>query len=247
MKVNMEMSYPKEVEQIKKEGKPVILPVGTMEYHSYHCPFGCDTLNAIGVAEKVAELTGGLVLPPVWYGVASYAVGGPDKNTLNVDVDTLENYVYCILDSLFKSGFKKNIFIFIAHQTEDYMPMTLACMKAAKKLIMAELEQNAGYGWWGKKENADFYENLKGSDSPWNKVRVIRLPYTKNCKGYGDHAGVNECSMLEYLYPNSIKLDRLDASEDWFGETAVNMSAEFGKTIVDTCVNDILAMINGEE
>ena len=78
-------------------------------------------------------------------------------------------------------------------------------------------------------------------------MRVIRLPYTKSCKGYGDHAGVHECSMLEYLYPNSIKLDRLDASEDWFGETAVNMSNELGKEIVDACVNDILEMINGEE
>ncbi|MBR7140799.1 MAG: creatininase family protein, partial [Clostridia bacterium] len=190
---------------------------------------------------------GGMVLPPVWYGVASYAVGGPDKNTINVDADTLENYVHCILQSLFKSGFKKNIFILIAHQTEDYMPMTLACMKAAKKLIMAELEEKGGYGWWGKRENADFYENLKGSDSPWNKVRVIRLPYTKNSKGEGDHAGVHECSMLEALYPGSIKLDRLDASEDWFGETAVKMSVSHGEEMVDICVNDIIAMIKDEE
>ena len=247
MKINMETAYPKEVEEIKKENLPVFLPVGTMEYHSHHCPFGCDTLVANGIAEKVAEITGGMVLPPVWYGVASYAVGGPEKNTLNVDVDTMENYVYCILKSLFLSGIKKNIFILIAHQTEDYMPMTLACMKAAKKLIMAELEEKNGYGWWGKRENADFYENLTASDSPWNKVRVVRIPYTKNCKNFGDHAGVNECSMLEYLYPNSIKLDRLDASEDWFSETAVNMSLEHGKKIVDTCVDDIISMINGEE
>ena len=247
MKIEMGFSYPKEVEQIKNECKPVFLPVGTMEYHSHHCPFGCDTLTALGVAERVADIVGGMVLPPVWYGVASYAVGGPDKNTINVDVDTMENYVYCILKSLFESGFKKNIFVLIAHQTEDYMPMTLACMKAAKKLIMAELEQKGGYGWWGKKENADFYENLSGSDSPWNKVRVSRLPYTKNSKREGDHAGVHECSMLEYLYPGTIKLDRLDASEDWFGQTAVDMSLEHGKDIVDICVNDILAMINGEE
>lgn len=244
--IKMETSYPKEVEQIKKDCKPVFLPVGTMEYHSYHCPFGCDTLVALGVAEKVAEKVGGMVLPPVWYGVASYAVGGPDKNTINVDVDTLENYVHCILKSLFDSGFKKNIFILIAHQTEDYMPMTLACMKAAKKLIMAELEEKGGYGWWGKKENADFYENLKGSDSPWNKVRVIRLPYTKNSKGEGDHAGVHECSMLEYLYPGSIKLDRLDASEDWFAETADKTTLSHGEDMVDICVNDIIEMIKGE-
>jgi creatinine amidohydrolase len=247
MKIEMHLSYPREVEYAKKNNLPVLLPVGTMEYHSSHCPFGCDTLVAMGVAEEVAKKVDALILPPVWYGVASYAVGGPEKNTLNVDCDTLEKYVECILRSLFLSGFKKNIYVLIAHQTEDYMPMTLACMKAAKKLIMAELEQKGGYGWWGKKENADFYESLKGSDSPWNKVRVIRLPYTKNAKGMGDHAGVHECSMLEYLYPGTIKLDRLDASEDWFGQTAVDMTVEHGKEIVDICVNDILDMINGEE
>ena len=247
MKVYMDRAYPKEVEQIKDTNAPVFLVVGTMEYHSYHCPFGCDTLTALGVAERITDKIGGMILPPVWYGVASYAVGGPEKNTINVDADTLENYVYCILQSLFKSGFKKNIFVLIAHQTEDYMPMTLACMKAAKKLIMAELEEKGGYGWWGKKENADFYENLKGSDSPWNKIRVIRLPYTKNSKKQGDHAGIHECSMLEALYPGSIKLDRLDASEDWFGESAKDMSIEHGEDMVDICVNDIIAMIKDED
>ena len=44
MKLNMEFSYPKEIEKAKKEKWPVILPVGTMEYHSTHCPFGCDGL-----------------------------------------------------------------------------------------------------------------------------------------------------------------------------------------------------------
>ena len=244
MKVNMEAAYPLEVEKIKEECKPVILPVGTMEYHSYHCPFGCDTYTALGVAEKFAEATGGMVLPPIWYGVASYAVGGPDKNTINVDADTMEKYVQCVLESLVKSGFKKNIFVLLAHQTEDYMPMTLACMKAAKKIIMAELEEKGGYGWWGKKENKDFYENLKGSDSPWNKIRVIRLPYTKSSEGHGDHAGEHECSMLEAVRPGSIKLERLDASEDWFAETAPKMSIKKGERIVDICVKDLIDMYN---
>ena len=107
----MELSYPREVERIKREELPVLLPVGTMEYHSTHCPYGCDTLVAQGVCEKVAERVDAMVLPPVWYGVASYAVGGPETNTINVDCDTMESYVYCILKSLFDSGFKRNIFI----------------------------------------------------------------------------------------------------------------------------------------
>ena len=109
----MAMGYPLEAEKAKKEGWAVLLPVGTMEYHSTHCPYGCDTLVAQGVCERVAKEVNAMVLPPIWYGTASYAVGGPDKNTIDVDCDTMENYVYCILKSLFKSGYKKNIFIVI--------------------------------------------------------------------------------------------------------------------------------------
>jgi creatinine amidohydrolase len=246
MRIDMAYSYPKEVESVKKENRAVLLPVGTMEYHSTHCPFGCDTMVAQGVAEKVAEQVDGMVLPPVWYGVASYAVGGPEKNTLNVDCDTLEKYVECILRSLFLSGFKKNIFILIAHQTEDYMPMTLACMKAAKKLIMEDLEKEQGYGWWGENHNKDFYANLNESDSPWNRIRVVRIPYTQNSEKLADHAGVYESSMLEYLYPNSIKLDRLNDSDDWFAQSAKDMHVNIGKKMTDICVNDIVKMIKGK-
>ena len=111
MSFKMELSYPREVDEAKREAKAVLLPIGTMEWHSEHCPYGCDTLTAYGVAERVAREVDAMILPPVWYGVASYAVGGPDKNTLNVDCDTMESYVYCILKSLFAAGFKKNIFM----------------------------------------------------------------------------------------------------------------------------------------
>ena len=73
-------------------------------------------------------------MPPIWYGVASYAVGGPETNTIQVNCDIFEDYIYSILKSLFMSGFNRNIYLILAHQTEDYLPMTLACMKAAKKL-----------------------------------------------------------------------------------------------------------------
>lgn len=243
----MAYSYPNEVERAKRECWPILIPVGTMEYHSTHCPFGCDTLVAQGVCEKVAEQVNVMILPPVWYGTASYAVGGPNKNTINVDCDTVEQYITCILQSLFLSGFKKNIYIVIAHQTEDYMPMTLACMKSAKKLIMADLEQTDGYGWWGDNANKDFYANLKGVDSPWNRIRVVRIPYTKNSKRLADHAGVYECSMLEYLRSGSIKLDRLKDCNDWFAETAKDLNMKIGEEMTEIAVNDIVAMIKGED
>ncbi len=242
--IHMETSYPKEVERAKKERWPVILPVGTMEYHSAHCPYGCDTLVSVGIAEELAKRTDCMILPPVWYGVASYAVGGYETNTINVDCDVFEAYIYNILKSLFKSGFRRNICILLFHQTEDFLPMALACMKAGKKLTFEYLEETKGQGWWGNNEYADFFENLSGEDNPWNWVRVFNgACFPEEYSYKGDHAGRYECARLESLYPGSIKLERLDETDDWFAQSARNMSVEEGREAVEQIVTTLLKAI----
>ena len=241
MSFNMELGYPREAEEAKREKWPIIIPIGTMEYHSTHCPYGCDTLVSMGIAREAAKRINAVVFPPIWYGVASYAVGGPEKNTIQVECDTFEAYMYDILKSLFKSGFNKNIYILIAHQTEDYLPMALACMKAAKKLTFEYLEETQGYGWWGKNETRNFYENMSEEDNPWNWVRVILTHTLANCPS--DHAGIYECSELEFLYPGHIKLERLKETDDWFAETACDMSAEIGKESIEKTVDELVKMM----
>lgn len=242
--INMEVSYPKEVERAKKEHWPVLIPVGTMEYHSTHCPFGCDALIAKGLAEEIAKKKDCLLLPPVWYGVASYAVGGPETNTINVNVDVFESYIYNILKSLFQSGFTRNICLILAHQTEEFLPMTLACMKAAKKVTFEYLDETKGYGWWGKNENAEFYQNLTATENPWNWIRVFNgARFPSEVPIPGDHAGKYECSALEALYPGSIKLERLDDADDWFAQDSREMSVELGKWKVENQVANIIEAI----
>ena len=238
---NMAYSYPEEVEKAKKENWPVLLPVGTMEYHSSICPYGCDALAAKGIMEKIGEKMDCMILPTVWYGVSSYAVGGPEKNTINMDVDIFEGYIYNILKSLLWSGFR-NINILICHQTEEILPTAAACIKAGKKLTFEFLEQTKGYGWWGRNENKEFYQNLSATDNPWNWIRVFNgSPKRLGLPGY--HAGKEECSELEYLYPGSIKLERLNDCDDWFTETAKEMSREHGEERISKIVDEMVTTI----
>lgn len=44
------------------------LPLGTIEYHSHHLPVGLDGLQAHGLCQDAAEIAGGLVYPPLWWG-----------------------------------------------------------------------------------------------------------------------------------------------------------------------------------
>jgi creatinine amidohydrolase len=46
----------------------VWLPLGTIEYHSQHLPVGLDGLQAHGLCLDAADIAGGLVYPPLWWG-----------------------------------------------------------------------------------------------------------------------------------------------------------------------------------
>lgn len=243
-------TYPRELEKAKAGHWPILIPVGTMEYHSAHCPFGCDTLTAMGLVRAIAQKVDCVIMPPVWYGAASYAVAGPEKNSIHVDCDTLEQYMYCILKSLFKAGFTRNIHIFIMHQTEDYNPQSLACMKAARKLIFEYLEETGGNGWWGNNENAEFYSQLFEKDNPWNWIRTHgplanRPDYLNEFKG--DHAGKWECSYLEASFPGTIQLDRLPETDDWFAQSAVDMDVEIGQRYLEARVKHFLQEIGRDD
>ena len=227
----MATSYPREVERVKKENLPVFLPVGTMEYHSSICPYGCDALVAQGVAEKIAEKIDCMILPTVWYGCSSYAVGGPEKNTIDMDVDAFEGYIYNILKSLLTSGFR-NINILVFHQTEEILPTAAACIKAGKKLTFRYLEQTKGYGWWGDNKNKEFYQNLSAEDNPWNWIRVFNGA-PKRLGVPGDHAGKWETSLLMGTYPELVDLSRCDRNTEWFAQSAKEASEETGKHMVN--------------
>ena len=117
-------------------------------------------------------------------------------------------------------------------------------MKAAKKLTFEYLEETNGVGWWGDNKFANFYETRSSEDSPWNWIRVFNgacLPveYTYHC----GHADKYECAMLESLYPGSIKLERLDETDDWFAQDAREMDVEVGKQNIEKIVDNLLLAI----
>jgi creatinine amidohydrolase/Fe(II)-dependent formamide hydrolase-like protein len=236
--MKLQLGFPRELEDAKQRRVPLLIPVGTIEYHGPHCALGCDTQIAEGLIDRLEKEMEIVTAPPIWYGVASYAVAGPEKNTVQVDVDVFEDYVYCILKSLLYGGWK-NIYLLIHHQYEQetLLPMTLACMKAAKKLTFEYLEQTRGNGWWGKNENAEFYANLEKTDNPWKWINVLPCMSTaaQNATGY-DHAGKWEASILSALCPEAVKKERIQESDEWFIQGAIESSPEIGMKMVDLSI-----------
>lgn len=236
--MKLELGFPRELDDVKKRRVPFVIPVGTIEYHGPHCALGCDTQIAAGLLDRLESEMEIVVAPPIWYGVASYAVAGPEKNTVHVDADVFESYVYCILKSLLFGGWR-NIYLLIHHQyeQENLLPMTLACMKASKKLVFEYLEETRGFGWWGSNTNASFYAELEKTDSPWKWITVLPCmsAAAQDATGY-DHAGKWECSILSALAPEAVKKDRVDDSDEWFIQSARDASVEIGLKMAELSI-----------
>lgn len=225
-----------EIEDAKKRKVPFIIPIGTIEYHAHHASCGTDTMVINGVMRELEKEKEIVVCPPIWYGVASYAVGGPETGTIQVDEDAYTNYLYCILKSMIYGGVK-NIYCVAHHQTEEagLMPMTIACHKAAKKVTMEYMEDTLGRGWWGSNSYADYYENLGTGDDPFSYIKVIPLigkDAQHKCGGF-DHAGKWETSLMMGTYPDHVDLSRCDRNTEWFAKSAVEASEELGRHMVN--------------
>ena len=66
--VNLEQLRPGEIMTEKKRCPIVYFPIGPLEWHGPHLPYGMDPLNAQAVAERLAKKNGGVVLPTFYWG-----------------------------------------------------------------------------------------------------------------------------------------------------------------------------------
>lgn len=228
--MRLELLFPREAEKAKQEKAPLVIPVGTIEYHGPHCSFGCDTIIPLELLKKLEAERDIVIAPAIWYSPASYAVAGPEKGTVHVDCDIFEQYIYSLLKSMLAGGWR-NIYLLIHHQyeQENMMPMTLCCMKAAKKLLFEFLQEQKGIGWWGSNSYASYYETLGESDDPFQWIQVIPCMSkdVQNATGY-DHAGKYETSLQQALCPQSVVTDRISESNEWFVQSAKESSVELG-------------------
>ena len=139
---------------------PVALPIGVLEYHGEHMAVGMDTLAVVKTLELVEKEIDLVILPPFYYGAASYAVEKPEGNgSVQVSGKELAPFAEALFFSLLRIGFR-NIHAIIHHQTENFeagMPTDLAFKLAGRQAIFRFIERESGEGWWGNEEMANYY------------------------------------------------------------------------------------------
>lgn len=144
----LEELFPNDL-QARLNARPIlVLPFGTIEWHSHHLPLGLDGLVAQGICERVADLADAVLCP-----VSYWAVGGvPYPYTLNLPGSIIEPLLTTVLEQFGAMGFRV-IAAFTGHfgleQTLTLKRAALAVMGRSPVTILPiteyDLTTDAGY------------------------------------------------------------------------------------------------------
>jgi len=155
----------------------VILPLGSLESHGAHLPFGTDALTAYLLALDIAaRLPRTVVLPPVNYGVSEHYKSFSFTVSLGFETQTM--VIRDILESVYREGIRK-VFIMNGHDG-NIAPIEVASRSA--KVAHPDFKIVSLDAWWmmiGELLPPNFFE-------VWN--------------GLG-HAGEGETSICLELFP----------------------------------------------
>lgn len=99
--MHYELMFPDQIRTAIKERWPVVLPLGVLEYHGEHSVMGVDTLLVVKTMALLEKEIDMIILPPVYYGAASYVVESPEdgKGSIHVPSSPKSFWASCVYQS----------------------------------------------------------------------------------------------------------------------------------------------------
>ena len=197
------------------------LPLGTLEWHSFHLPLGADGLQSQGVFKKIAERVGGIVLPMLFL--------GPDSKT---QID--DQYYYGMDGYSFEEGHEQQLAGSAYYVQEELFIQILETIiqnlvRAGFKMIIAHGHGPSTHLFEEKKEYFEKKYNIETS-TLWN----LGIPGDDGIQT--DHAATNETILTMALHPDLVDLDKLPKDDVpvsvWGPDPRKFASVEYGEKVI---------------
>ncbi len=82
----LELLRPRQIVALRDECPLIYLPFGTIEWHERHMPVGTDGFTAHGISLRAAAITGGVVYPPLFWGLDDYGTTASGETRSGMDI-----------------------------------------------------------------------------------------------------------------------------------------------------------------
>jgi creatinine amidohydrolase len=182
--LRLEELRPLQLQKARDRAPVAYVPLGTIEWHERHLPLGNDALKAQGICLRAAQLTGGIVFPPLYWAVdrwaekdgrrlrgKDYDAGYPLPGSMyQVDEDLFENLLRQMLKEIFAQEFRV-VVLMTGHNARN--------QEAIVKSVAHDFNMEAGRRCvWGLSEYepvADKYEFARDHAGKWETCLQMAL------------------------------------------------------------------------
>ncbi len=237
-KVLYEEMIPEEFASRIQAAPIAYLPLGTLEWHSFHLPLGADGIQAQGVFKQIAARVGGIVLPMLFL--------GPDSETEK------DGHLYYGMDGYsFEEGCEQQLAGSAYHIKEDLFAQILETIienlvRAGFKMIIAHGHGPSTHLYEAKRE---YFEKKYGI--------ITASLWELGIKGddgiQTDHAATNETIITMALRPELVDLSKLPKEGTpvsvWGPDPRVFATKEYGEKViadnVDIICKRLIPIIEG--
>lgn len=227
----LERLRPRQYVALRDETPLMYLPVGTMEWHERHLPLGTDGYTAHDLSLRAAERTGGLVYPPLHWGLDEYGTSqsGAIRSGMDIAADLP------LPGSIYRIG----------HETYERLLMEAVAeiFRAGFKLIALI----TGHGARGQEHT------IRKVALHYNEAAGYRcvLPHASWTFGSaampwgGGHAGLLETALMLGLHPELVDRSELPGDETPLAGASESrthpeygpVTTELARTVVETAVS----------
>jgi creatinine amidohydrolase len=169
-----------DVAEYLKTNDMVIIPLGSTEQHGPHMPLGTDFYEAMGMSKMISAKTGVVVAPVLLSGYSVYHSGF--AGSLSLKPETMEEVLFETAEMLIKYGFRR--FMFFNYHGGNH-------------IIESKVIHRINH-------TTEAYAVAIGAGASFQT-------YSDDIPGvYDTHAGINETSILLYLKPELVKMERAE-------------------------------------
>jgi len=191
-----ELSWTDYDRKVREENPVVFVTVGSHEQHGPHLPMCCDEVIPTAIAEKAAERIGGLVAPSIVFGYKSQPRSGGGNHipgTISLDAANLIGTVKDVITELARHGVRR-IVLMDGHYENTMM------IAEGIDLALRDLRR-------------DGVSDLKIMRIGYYEFTTREVGQAVWPDGFPswplEHAGVMETSIMMYLRPELVHLDRV--------------------------------------
>lgn len=178
--------HPDELKEIIENSGIVFLPLGTLEWHERHLPFGVDSFESYEICKAVCNKVGGCVIPPLYFGTdREHDIQGKLMHGIDAKVGKiLPGSIYFLKPELFYHLLKS-----IAENIAE---------QGFRKLIVVSAHSGTAQHQALEKLSKEKIRNLK----------IFIFP-GRNFPGSIDHAGKIETNLMLKIRKDLIHMNKL--------------------------------------